>query len=91
MNDNSVFQKMARGSLALGKAAVEVVPAVAGAVVGGPAGAAVGAKIGHGLTHLGQKSFQPSSASSLAEARAQDKTRMQQQYTMDPSTTPVLD
>ena len=87
---NSVFQKIIQGGA---KVAEEAAPIV-GAALGGPAGYAAGKKVAQGVSdiasnrHLGgsgQKQGKPgfvvpSSASSIDEARSQDKTRMQNQY-----------
>jgi hypothetical protein len=75
-----------------GAKVAEVAAPVAGAVLGGPAGAAAGAKLAGSIKKVastkalggkgsgGAGSFTPSTASSIADARAQDKTRMQKQY-----------
>lgn len=76
------------------KVAEKAAPIVGGAL-GGPVGAAAGARVAQGVQkiasnrHLGGQgmpgghgSFTPSSAGSLPEAKAQDRTRMRKQYGM---------
>lgn len=85
---SSVFQKIIQG----GAKVAEIAAPIVGGAIGGPAGAAAGRAAAGGIKkiasnrHLGGSgqtgapSFTPSSASSIGEARTQDKKRMQDQY-----------
>jgi hypothetical protein len=91
---NSVLQKIIQGGAKVAEAAAPIV----GGIVGGPAGAAIGTAASKGIKKVasaralggpsagqgGAPSFTPSSASSIDEARAQDKQRMSDRYGVDP-------
>lgn len=80
----SFFKKV----IQTGAKAAEIAAPIVGGALGGPAGAAAGASLGKGIGKiaqakpLGGKGFTPSSASSIGQARSQDKTRMKAQYGM---------
>ena len=78
----SVFQKI----LQTGAKVAEVAAPIVGGALGGPAGAAAGQMASKGIKKvasaraLGGQGFTPSSATSITQARSQDKARMQDQY-----------
>ena len=81
---NSVFEKIIQG----GAKAAETAAPIVGGILGGPVGAAAGTALAGGIKKiasvhaLGGSGAKPSSASSLGQAKSQDRTRMNQQYGM---------
>jgi hypothetical protein len=83
-----MFKKMIQA----GAKAAEIAAPIVGGALGGPAGAKVGQMAAGGIKKIasspklggagsqGQGTFIPSSASSIGDARAQDKSRMKDQY-----------
>ncbi len=71
-----------------GAKVAEAAAPIVGGAIGGPAGAAGGRVLSQGIKKiaqakpLGGPGFTPSSASSLAQAKGQDRVRMKQQYGM---------
>ena len=89
----SFFKKLVQGGAKAGEVAAPIV----GAALGGPVGAAAGAAVSGGIKKLasakalGGPGFTPSSASSIGQARAQDRARMKDQYGLGSNSSAIED
>lgn len=81
-----------------GAVASEIAAPIVGGALGGPAGAAAGQAIAGGIKGINSKvqgpkgtgGFTPSSASSIEDARGQDRARMHKRYGMSPYGVPTF-